>query len=91
MYYMIMWTTKDFIFYSQLFIIRYLDSKRNVWRYKSGNKKPLIGGQILQLPKTKDWVTRATLETAGEPRCYGRVSSSLSISDTLHVTLVTIE
>ena len=39
--------------------------------------------------KTKDRVTRTTLKTGGELRCFGRVSSSCSISGTRRVNLVT--
>ena len=39
--------------------------------------------------KTEDRVTRTPLKTAGELRCYGRVSSSCSISGTPRVNLVT--
>ena len=40
--------------------------------------------------KTKDRVTRTTLKTGGDLGLSGRVCSSFSISDTRHVTLVTI-
>ena len=39
--------------------------------------------------KTKDRVTRTPLKTGGELRCFGRVSSSRSTSDTRRVNLVT--
>jgi hypothetical protein len=39
--------------------------------------------------ETKDRVTRTTLNTGGELRCSGRVSSSCSISGTRRVNLVT--
>ena len=42
-----------------------------------------------QTYQTKDRLTRAPLNTGGELRCSGRVSSSCSISGTSHVNLVT--
>ena len=39
--------------------------------------------------KPKERVTRAQLKTGGELKCYGRVSSSCSTSDTRRVNLVT--
>ena len=39
--------------------------------------------------KTKDRVARTPLKTGGEIRCFGRVSSSGTISDTRRVNLVT--
>ena len=39
--------------------------------------------------KTKDRVTRTQLKPGDELRCYGRVSSSCSTSDTRRVNLVT--
>jgi hypothetical protein len=39
--------------------------------------------------KTKDGVTRTPLKTVGELRCFGRVNSSCSNSDTRRVNLVT--
>jgi hypothetical protein len=39
--------------------------------------------------KTKDRVTRTRLKTGGELRCFGRVGSSCSTSDTRRVNLVT--
>ena len=39
--------------------------------------------------KTKDRLTLTTLKTGGELRCFGRVGSSCSTSDTRHVNLVT--
>ncbi len=39
--------------------------------------------------KTKDRVTRIPLKTGGALRCFGRVNSSCSSSDTRRVNLVT--
>ena len=39
--------------------------------------------------KTKDRVTRTPLKTGGELRCWGRIGSSCSTSDTRRVNLVT--
>jgi len=39
--------------------------------------------------KTKDRVTRTSLNTGGELRCSGRVGSACSTSDTCRVNLVT--
>jgi hypothetical protein len=77
-------------------------SLRRVWGYQRGNQNPYIEEeQITQWPKekvqkdkqrstrhtykTKDRVTR----TRGELRCFGRMSSSCSTSDTRRINLVT--
>ena len=78
---------------------------RRVWRYQRGNQNLYIEEQTTQLPnkkvqkdkqrstkhtyKTKDRVTRTPLKTGDYLRCYGRVSSFCSTSDTRRVNLVT--
>ena len=55
--------------------------KEKVQKNKQGSTKHTY--------KTKDRVTRTPLKTRGELRCFGRVSSSCSTSDTRRVNLVT--
>jgi hypothetical protein len=50
-------------------------------------RKLKYGQNITQ--KTKDWATRTLLKIGGELRCFGRVSSFCSTSDTRRVNLVT--
>ena len=47
--------------------------KEKVQKYKQRSTKHTY--------KTKDRVTRTTLKTGGKIRCYGRVSSSTSVSN----------
>jgi len=85
-------------------VLRTRTGSRRVWRYQRGNQNAQIEEeQTTQWPKkkykqrstkhthkTKDRVTRTPLKTGGEIRCFGRVSSSCSASDTHGVNLLLI-
>ena len=71
-------------------VIRIRISKKN--RQHNGQKKKVQKDKQRSTKhtyKTKDRVTRTPLNTGGELRCSGRVSSSCSTSGTRRVNLVT--
>ena len=69
------------------YVIRIRASKKN--RQHNGQKKKDKQRSTKHTHKTKDRIRGTPLETGGELRCSGRVSSSSSTSGTRHINLVT--